>query len=166
MKLVACSVFSLLLLLGGHAAYAAERPNDAHALAGVQTGKVVFDINIPGDAKKMALYMKVIAQTHEDLTKQNVKPDMILAFRGKAVTLVSTKKPDGLPLDDEEALDEMAKILADLQKKGVRVEACSVATELFGVANDSLLPGIIPVGNTFVSLTGYHAQGYASIPVY
>lgn len=52
----------------------------------------------------------------------NVKPDMTLAFRGKAVTLISTQKPDNLPLDDEEALDEMAKTLADLQKKGVRVE--------------------------------------------
>lgn len=32
--------------------------------------------------------------------------------------------------------------------------------------NRSLLNGIKPVGNTFVSLTGYQAQGYANIPIY
>jgi intracellular sulfur oxidation DsrE/DsrF family protein len=46
------------------------------------------------------------------------------------------------------------------------MEACSVATRLFGVDNGTLLDGIKPVGNTFVSLTGYQAQGYANIPIY
>jgi hypothetical protein len=41
-----------------------------------------------------------------------------------------------------------------------------VATRLFSVDNATLLPGIEPVGNTFVSLIGYQAQGYATIPVY
>lgn len=144
----------------------AAAPNDAHALQGVKTGKVVFDINIPGDAKKMALYLQVIKQTFEDLQRQNVKPDMILAFRGLAVKLISTQQPDDLPLDHEEALSQVAEIIAELQAKGVRVEACTVATTLFNVPHDSLLPGVVPVGNTFVSLTGYHAQGYASIPIY
>jgi hypothetical protein len=45
------------------------------------------------------------------------------------------------------------------------MEACSFATRLFGIDNGTLLEGIKPVGNTFVSLTGYHAQGYASIPL-
>jgi hypothetical protein len=35
-----------------------------------------------------------------------------------------------------------------------------------GVDNTTLLDGIEPVGNTFVSLTGYQAQGYANIPIY
>jgi len=46
------------------------------------------------------------------------------------------------------------------------MESCSVATRLFKVDNASLLDGIKPVGNTFVSLTGYQAQGYANIPIY
>ncbi len=155
-------------LLGGALPVYAEsdKPDDSHALQGVKTGKVVFDINIPGNAKKMQLYMTVIQQTYEDLVRQNVKPDMILAFRGMAVKLISTQQPDELPLDDEEALQSVAKMIADLQAKGVRVEACSVATGLFKVPHESLLPGVVPVGNTFVSLTGYQAKGYATIPIY
>jgi intracellular sulfur oxidation DsrE/DsrF family protein len=143
-----------------------QRPDDSHALAGVEVGKVVFDINIPGKAKKMELYMKVIQQTYDDLVKQNVEPDMILAFRGMAVKLVSAKYGEDLPLDEEDAWKNFATMLADLQAKGVRVEACSVATALFGVDHETLLPGVIPVGNTFVSLTGYQAKDYGVIPIY
>lgn len=46
------------------------------------------------------------------------------------------------------------------------MQACSVATRLFKADNASLLDGIKPVGNTFVSLTGYQAQADANIPVY
>ncbi len=63
-------------------------------------------------------------------------------------------------------LDKIAAQLAELQQQGVRMEACSVATRLFKLDNDSLIEGIKPVGNTFVSLTGYQAQGYVNIPIY
>ncbi len=142
----------------------ADAPNDADALAGVKTGKVVFDINM-ANAKKMTLYLMVIDQTVEDLKRQGVKPDVILAFRGKSVQLITSNR-ESMELTDFEYLDKIAAQLAGLQKKGVRMEACSVATRLFNVDNKTLLEGIKPVGNTFVSLTGYHAQGYASIPIY
>jgi intracellular sulfur oxidation DsrE/DsrF family protein len=90
---------------------------------------------------------------------------VILAFRGKSVLLVS-KDREKIPLEDFEHLDRIAAQLADLRQQGVRMEACSVATRLFGVDNTTLLDGIEPVGNTFVSLTGYQAQGYANIPIY
>jgi len=143
----------------------AERPDDSYALANMKTGKAVFDVNM-GSAHKLASYLKVIQQTVDDLVKQNVQPDIILAFRGGSVKLVSTERDDDLPLDDEDALDAIAKRVAALQAKGVRTEACSVATVLLDVPNDSLLKNVIPVGNTFVSLIGYQAKGYAVIPIY
>ena len=143
---------------------AADTPDDSDALKGVTRGKVVFDINM-AQAKKMTLYLSVIKQTVEDLRRQNVEPDVILAFRGLSVRLIS-KNREQMELTDFEYLDQVAAQLAELQQLGVRMEACSVATRLFKVDNGSLLDGIKPVGNTFVSLTGYHAQGYASIPIY
>lgn len=140
-------------------------PNDADALRGVKTGKVIFDINIT-NPQKMTLYLKVIRQTVEDLKKQGVTPDVILAFRGLAVKMIS-KNRDLMGLEHDVDLDTIASQLADLGKQpGVRLEACSVATNLFGVDNSTLLDGIKPVGNTFVSLTGYQVQGYANIPIY
>ena len=107
----------------------------------------------------------VIRQTIEDLKRQGVEPDVILAFRGLAVRMITTDR-EAMELTDFEHLDKIADQLADIRQQGARIEACSVATKLFNVDNNTLLEGIKPVGNTFVSLTGYQAQGYANIPIY
>lgn len=158
------SVIMMLAVMLSQNLLAADVPDDSAALQGVTKGKVVFDINA-SDAKKMALYLLVIKQTVEDLKRQNVEPDVILAFRGKSVLLIS-KNREGMELEDFQYLDKIKSQLTDLQSQNVRMEACSVATRLFKVDNNTLLSGIKPVGNTFVSLTGYQAKGYASIPIY
>lgn len=161
-------LLALALIVGSSALWAAtpEQPlNDADALQGVSEGKVVFDIGM-SNPQTLPLYLKVITQTHADLMRQKVKPTIVLAFHGGAVKLVSANR-EALPMDQHPALDEIATLIADLQKKsGVRMEVCGLATKLFGVDNATILPGIKVVGNTFVSLTGYHAQGYAAIPIY
>ncbi len=154
----------LSVLFAAQGVLAAPKPDDANALRGVDTGKALFDINMT-DAKKMTLYLAVIHETVDDLKRQGVKPDIILAFRGLSVRLIS-KDREQMDLTDFDHLDRIAEQLADLEKKGVRMEACSVATRLFKINNHSLLDGIKPVGNTFVSLIGYQAQGYANIPIY
>jgi intracellular sulfur oxidation DsrE/DsrF family protein len=161
-KLVQYTILAILLAV--QPAVASPKPDDADALRNVKQGKVVFDVNM-ADAKKMTLYLAVIEETANDLKRQNVEPDVILAFRGKSVRLIS-KNRESMELTDFEHLDRVAEQLADLQKQGVRMEACSVATRLFGVDNKTLLDDIKPVGNTFVSLIGYQAQGYATIPIY
>lgn len=163
MKTIA-SFLLLAALLVAQGAFAAPKPDDADALRGVETGKVLFDVNMT-DAKKMTLYLAVIRETVDDLKRQGVEPDVILAFRGLSVRLIS-KDRENMELTDFDHLDSIAEQLADLRQQGVRMEACSVATRLFKVDNGTLLDGIKPVGNTFVSLTGYQAQGYANIPIY
>lgn len=161
------TLYSLILvttLLAAQGAFAGPKPNDSDALKGVAKGKVVFDVNMI-DAKKMTLYLAVIRETVDDLKRQGVEPDVVLAFRGQSVRLIS-KDREQMELTDFEHLDRIAGQLADLQANGVRMEACSVATRLFNIDNATLLDGIKPVGNTFVSLTGYQAQGYANIPIY
>lgn len=152
------------MLMFSHSLLAADMPDDSDALKGVTKGKVVFDINA-GKAKKLSLYLMVIKQTVDDLVRQKVEPDVILAFRGKSVRMIS-KNREQVEMTEHESLDKISAQIAELQRMGVRMEACSVATRLLKVKNDSLLDGIKPVGNTFVSLTGYQAQGYANIPIY
>jgi intracellular sulfur oxidation DsrE/DsrF family protein len=143
----------------------AQKPADSVALEGVTTGKVVWDINM-GDAEKFSFYLKVIQETYNDLIRQGVTPDMIFAFRGKSVLLISTKQ-EGIPDEKRAYLDDVAKLLADLIKcPGVKMEACSIAYKMFGVEAEHLLQGIQPVGNTFVSLIGYQAKGYGTISIY
>jgi intracellular sulfur oxidation DsrE/DsrF family protein len=152
----------LLLLIPG--LVSAEKPADTSALAGVDSGKIAWDINM-ADAKKMLLYLKVMDETYEDLKRQGVEPDMVLTFRGPSVTLITSDRTD-VPLDEEPHLDGVAEQLkAMLKKPNVRAEACSVATRLTGVDAETLLPGVEHVGNTFVSQIGYQAKGYAIIPI-
>ncbi|MEO5345763.1 MAG: DsrE family protein [Magnetococcus sp. YQC-9] len=167
-KIIVTLLVGLALLAGPSALWAAapEQPlNDADALHGVKEGKVVFDIGM-ANPQTLPLYLKVITQTHADLVRQKVTPNIILAFHGGAVKLVSGNR-EAAPMDQHPFLEEIAGLLAELQKRpGVRMEVCGLATKLFGVDNATILPGIKVVGNTFVSLTGYHAQGYAAIPIY
>jgi len=161
------SCFALCLTILATPVYAEASPNDAAALENVSVGKAIFDINIAGDnPQKLALYLQVIQETVTGLVEQNVKPDILLAFRGSAVKLITTEQSEDLALDVEEQLEQVAALLKDLADNGVKIEACSVATRLFGVSNDTLLPNIKPVGNTFISLIGYQAKGYAVIPIY
>ncbi|WP_026340687.1 DsrE family protein [Thioalkalivibrio sp. ALJT] len=158
------AVISLFLALSFASLAAYAEPTDARALEGVDQGRVVFDLN-NNDPELLALYLTVIRETHEDLTAQGVEPDMILAFRGRAVTMVSTDR-ERFELTEFDHLDAIEEHVAALKEKGVHMESCAVATRLFGVDHGELLPGIEPVRNTFVSLTGYQAQGYAVIPIY
>jgi len=137
--------------------------DDADALKGMTSGKAVFDVNL-GDAGKLALYLSVIKETHEGLVKQGVKPDLILAFRGPSVFLISTNR-DKVPAEQKAKYDEVARLIKDLKGMGVKLEACSVATRQLKVDNATIYPEIKVIGNSFISLIGYEGKGYAYIPV-
>ncbi len=159
-------VFSILLMLAllVPGAASAEKPSDAHALEGVTSGRVAWDINM-GSPRALLVNLRVIDETYEDLKRQGVEPDMIFTFRGPSARLVSGDRTD-VPLDEEAVYDEIAEqVKALLAKPNVRMEVCSIATRLFGIDNKTLLPGLEVVGNTFVSQIGYQSKGYATIPI-
>lgn len=140
-----------------------KAPLDRVALQGVKVGKGLFDINL-SDAQKLPLYLGVIKETYAGLKAQGVKPDFVVAFRGTAVKLVSSERAN-LSAEQKEALLEADALIKELAKAGVRFEACAVATRLFGVENENILPQVKVVGNTFISLIGYQSKGYALIPI-
>jgi intracellular sulfur oxidation DsrE/DsrF family protein len=159
--------FFLLLILSALLVQpaAANQPqyDDSDSLMGIEKSKTVFDINIAEPAK-LSLYLKVIAKTRGDLVAQNVTPEIVLAFRGPAVRLISSETW-AFSEEDQQSLAESALLIDQLRAEGVKLEACSIATDLFKVDNSTLLPGIKVVGNTFVSLTGYQGRGYALVPI-
>ena len=143
----------------------AEKPSDADALRDINEGKVVWDVTV-GNPKKLLLMLKVIEETYEDLMRQDVKPDMVFAFHGPVMKLITTESPD-LALDEEEAHENVLELLTNFSKKpGIKMESCSIAARLLNIDNDTIITEVKPVGNTFVSLIGYQKQGYALIPIY
>lgn len=137
--------------------------DDSAALNGVSNPKTLFDINLT-TAKKLELYLTIIKKTYDDISRQGHKPDMIITFRGASVRLVNSETWS-FAEEEQLSLKKSAALIGDLANLGVRIEACSIATDLFKIDNSTLLPEIKLVGNTFISLTGYQNKGYALVPI-
>lgn len=137
--------------------------DDADALKGAAAGKAVFDVTI-GNPDKLALYLSLIEETHQGLVRQGIKPDLIVLFHGEALALVS-KSREKVPKDQLSKYDDIALLLRDLKKLGVRIEGCAIAARLLKVDPASIYPEVKVVGNTFISLIGYQNRGYAYIPM-
>ena len=136
------------------------------SLQGVKQVNAVFDFRI-GDPKSAALHLDVIHQTCKDKALQmgKKKPSFAVVFSGPSVKLLSTKR-EGVAADDAKTLDEIANKLDAMAKEGIRLEVCQIALKVLSVDPASILPELHMVGNGYVSLIGYGAQGYSSVPVY
>ena len=133
-------------------ARAADAPNDREALSGLKTARAVFDVRAP-DRERLIFNLELIKETVEGLAAQRVKPQMIVTFRGPGIRLLTR----------EQAADEIAPLIAELRRMGVRFEVCTVATRIFKVDKATILPDVVLVGNSLISLIGYQNQGYALV---
>lgn len=156
-------VITLLFAASVPPAVHAAPPDDRVALQGIRSGKGVFDINL-AVVDKFPLYLQVIKETDEGLKRQGIKPELIVAIRGGAVRFVSSNRMNFSP-DQRDDLEHAEKLIHELAKLGVRFEACAIATRLYHVDNASIINDVKVVGNTFISLIGYQARGYAVIAI-
>lgn len=136
------------------------------ALEGVQSIKAVFDVRT-GNPKSAAVYLKLIQETFADESIRGVSksPQFAVVLMGPAVQLAS-KNRSNVSADESKALDEIAGLIAQMAKDGIKFEICLFAAKIFGVDTGSILPEIEQVHNGWISLIGYEAKGYALVPVY
>ena len=154
----------LCCLLAFPVGAAEPEPHDGQALQGIREARGVFDITRSRPDTLLGA-LKLVAETREGLLRQGLKPDLVVLFRGPAVTLLSTDR-QGLESDEREKLEAIGEQIQTLQKSGVRLSVCSIATRLFKVDNRQLLPGLQPVDNVLISLIVLQQQGYALVPLY
>ena len=168
MKTIIMLLTALNLVLLMHAPAQADTTNiyhDKRAIAKMTQGKAVFLVDM-ADAKKQAFYMDIIAGTHQNLTRQGVKPEMVVVYIGPSVKFLTTKPSMELEIESGEAIRQMQATSKKLKDLGVHQEVCSIATQVFGINNATLFPEMTVVGDGFVSLIGYQTQGYALVPVF
>lgn len=154
----------LLLSAFSLVAHGEEQAGDGVALQGVEVGRIIWDVT-QGDPALLSGRLAVVRQTYEDLKRQQVRPDMVFAFRGGAV-LSLNRDLDRLPFaqrNDVEAVQQQLAALLELP--GVRMEACQIAMRRVEMTADDLIPGVHQVGNTFLSLMGFAQRGYVTIPL-
>ncbi|ADH87319.1 hypothetical protein [Desulfurivibrio alkaliphilus] len=142
-----------------------KRPGDRAALAGVEVGRIFWDVTI-ADPWALAGRLGVIEETYCDMVRQGVTPEMVLAFRGGATRLLNAD-PQHLPEELREGAAEVQRHLQTmLERPGVQMEACYIAMGRVPLEPENLMPGVKAVGNTFLSAMGYGQKGYVSIPIY
>lgn len=159
-------ITGLILLFSGPLVLAGSPViNDQAALAGLKTGKGVFLIDI-GDASKLNFYLEVIQGTYKGMKEQGTEPDFVLVYIGPSVKYLSTSPSVAVEQAAGGVLMEIESNVEALADLGVRQEICAVATRVFAIDNKTLLPGLTLVGDGFISLIGYQAQGYHLVPVF
>ncbi len=156
----------IFCLLGTLTTLAAESvaPQDKAALAGLTTGKAVFDIRTkePG---RLLFTLKVIEETETGLQANGLQTDFVLSFRGGTVPLLQAT-PDTTNHAELAILSEVRERLAEYRQRGMVLEACNVAAKLFKITAADLDASVTLVGNSLVSLIGYQNKGYALVPMY
>jgi len=144
----------LLMLTWSTTLPAAQKPDDGEAFTGLKTARVIFDVRV-ADLDKLVFNLSLFEETLEGMVARGVNPDMIVAFRGPGVKLLTAT-----------ALDrEAVALFQSLKKKGVRFEACAVAMSVFKADPARLIPEVKLVANVFNSFIGYQNKGYAMIVI-
>lgn len=155
----------LSLLTGAPAAPASPGlPGDTEALAEVSDGRLLWDVS-ESDAMRLSNWLTVILDTYEGLKRLDVRPHMVLVFRGEAVRLLA-RDLEEVPFEAMGMIQEVHGKLDRLrQLPRVRLEACNLALRRQGMADQPLIPGAKKVTNAFIAMAGYGAKGYTRIPV-
>lgn len=165
MRITVNILFAILMLACTMVQAAELAINDQAALDDLKVGKGVFLVDI-GDANKLNFYLEVIQGTHKGMKDQGVEPDFILVFIGPSVKYLSTSSSTDTEQSLGGILMEIESNVEALAALGVRQEICAVATRVFGIENNTVLPDLTLVGDGFISLIGYQAQGYHLVPVF
>jgi intracellular sulfur oxidation DsrE/DsrF family protein len=156
----------ILLFFSSHLVWASGPViNDQAALADLKVGKGVFLIDI-GDAKKLNFYLEVIQGTYKGMKSQGVKPEFVLVYIGPSVKYLTSSPSEETEKAAGDVLLDIESNISKLASLGLKQEICAVATRVFGVDDATILPGLKLVGDGFISLIGYQAQGYHLVPVF
>lgn len=162
-KIVLIVAALLFISTGFHANAQSEPFNNDKALQGVTKGKAYFDVTI-GDPKALLIRLELIEKTYHQLAAAGVSPDLVVGVRGKASGFFT--KGNGYVLDsDLPKKERIAAMVKKLSGMKVGIEQCYIAAGFEDIDVADFLPEMELVANGYISMIGYHDQGYAFIPM-
>ncbi len=129
------------------------------ALEGVKGVKTVFDVS-QGSPQTANVVFWAVNNVNDDKSVRALSepPKVAVVFHGPAVKTISTDR-DGFKESDNEALDKFVDMIQQMKKDGVKFEVCDYALKVMGIDPETVLPEVDHVGNGFISIAGYKAQG-------
>lgn len=135
------------------------------ALDGVKGVKAVFDVSQGSPQVGNAVFWAV-RNVYDDASVRSLPepPRVAVVFHGPAVKLLSSDR-EGFKDSDNAALDTFADMIRQMKKEGVKLEVCQYALKVLDVDPATIMPEVDQVGNGFISVVGYQAQGYSLVTI-
>jgi len=131
--------------------------DDATALSGLTSVQAVYDVRT-SDEGKLQFMFKVIRDTYDETIAQDVKASYVASMRGPTVKMLVRDR-----YGDDDLHKKTVDLIKELNQRGIRLEACGYALDLYGIEPEDLYEGVTAVGNSLNSLIGYQAKGYSLI---
>lgn len=135
------------------------------ALDGVKGVKAVFDFTL-GEPDSANVVFGAVKDLNQNKSTRSLSepPKVVVVFHGPAVHLIST---DLEYFDDSEKkeIERFVQFIREMKKNGVTFEVCEYALKMAEVDPATIIPEVEHVGNGFISVVGYQAQGYSVVDV-
>jgi len=156
---------TLVLLTTILSGIASSAPTAYSSLQGVSALDVAYDFRLT-DPKTAALFFRLIHETYSDrdINQFEKSPRFVVVVNGAAVKLIAKNQP-GYSAEDQEYIDEIAERISQMAADGIRFEGCLKAAEIFGVDPGLFLGDINKIKNAWISLAGYQAQQFSTLPI-
>ena len=162
LKFIVILIMSLLMALHVSSSVAGEYDN---ALKGVKGIDVVFNVSSENPAFANIVFWAVRdTYQNEAVSSLPEKPKVAIVFHGKVVKLLSSDR-SGFDEKENAEIDKFQSTLKQMTKEGVKLEVCLYAAKVLGIDFATIMPEIDQVGNGFISVAGYQAQGYSVVTI-
>jgi uncharacterized protein len=155
-------ILSLFMALQLSPAVAGDYDN---ALKDVEGVKVLFNVS-SGDPAFANIVFWAVRNVYQDKAVSTLpkKPEVAIVFHGPVVKLLSSDR-SGFDKKDNIEIDTFQATLQQMKKEGVKLEVCLYAAKVLGIDPATIMPEIDQVGNGFISVAGYQAQGYTVVTI-
>ncbi|NNK12987.1 MAG: DsrE family protein, partial [Desulfofustis sp.] len=142
---------------------AASNHNNDSALKGIKTAQVYFDVSLKDD-NLLVFRMEMLDKTIKQIEDAGLEVSTVVGFRGGASRFIT--KDDHYVLEEE--ISNKKKIqdwVKQFSERGIIIEQCSIAAGILDIPQEDFMEEIKVVGNGYISLVGYQAQGYSVVPM-
>jgi hypothetical protein len=133
------------------------------ALKGLTASKAYFDVTI-GEPKQLLIRLQLVEKTYNQLVAAGVTPVFVIGIRGKASSFFTKGTDYVLDIDLPEKR-QIEAIVKKLKTQKIAIEQCYIAAGFQEIDIADFLPEIELVANGYVSMIGYHSQGYGLVPM-
>ena len=157
-------LISLTIVGTNSVSFSSEKSFDNDlSLNGLTKVSVYFDVSLKED-ELLVFRMDLLDKTIKMMEESGLEVTTVIGFRGGASRFIT--KDDHYVLEEEvENKKKIQDWIKRFSSQGITIEQCAIAAEINDIPVDDFLSEVKIVGNGYISLVGYQAQGYSVVPM-